>query len=668
MAGSIMDSKSPLHQQQETANTTATASASPSSSSNQPAISQDSVAAYRGLLEASAKARGAKQHSPPQGSAALLQSLALSPHRPSSREQKKASAIDDDQEHNSPAYVSELNEPQSHMRSAEDQAPAYSPHSERSSTGSTSVQGAQQFCLRWNNYQSNLTSVFDQLLQNEAFVDVTLACDGRSIKAHKMVLSACSPYFQTLFSTTPCQHPIVIMRDVNWRELKAIVDFMYKGEINVCQDQIGPLLRIAEMLKVRGLADVGNIASSSETAQLSNKTEPSTSPDKEYYSPSRAPEASSPKMRKKSLSPYSKRRSSEPQEQTDMDLLTQQETEKSRLRMEVPTWDLNLPASTSRSGLELRLSPLHQQTHTPLVGRNVRKRRWPSADTIFNPPESPLGSLIAAERAEQERNRERERERERDRERERVRDRDGSLFTPPMPVISGASSNILEPSTHLDFPSPSPTPTPNILPSGSRTPATLLTSVSPHLQISQQHHHHHLQQQQQQQQQQQSQTHHSSQHSQHSSAHGGAGGSGGGSGSAGQHHISGLQSHRSSPASSVTSTHPSSILSRPLTPSPASVTGSGGVGGSGGGVGVGVGSRLGDSDRFSLGPAQAAAMLGAAAASQMELSASAASMGMRSLPSSGQTMGQGPSHHSSSIADDLEIKPGIAEMIREEER
>lgn len=114
----------------------------------------------------------------------------------------------------------------------------------------------QQFCLRWNNYQSNLTNVFDQLLHNESFVDVTLACDGNSIKAHKMVLSACSPYFQALFLDNPCQHPIVIMRDVKWPELTAIVEFMYKGEINVRQEQIAPLLRVAEMLKIRGLADV----------------------------------------------------------------------------------------------------------------------------------------------------------------------------------------------------------------------------------------------------------------------------------------------------------------------------------------------------------------------------------------------------------------------------
>uniref|UniRef100_A0A8D8PZZ3 Protein bric-a-brac 1 n=2 Tax=Cacopsylla melanoneura TaxID=428564 RepID=A0A8D8PZZ3_9HEMI len=116
----------------------------------------------------------------------------------------------------------------------------------------------QQFCLRWNNYQSNLTNVFDQLLQSESFVDVTLACDGNSLKAHKMVLSACSPYFQNVLSENPCQHPIIILKDIRWFELKAVVEFMYKGEINVCQEDIAPLLQVAESLKIRGLADVNN--------------------------------------------------------------------------------------------------------------------------------------------------------------------------------------------------------------------------------------------------------------------------------------------------------------------------------------------------------------------------------------------------------------------------
>lgn len=140
----------------------------------------------------------------------------------------------------------------------------------------------QQFCLRWNNYQSNLTNVFDQLLQSESFVDVTLACDGHSVKAHKMVLSACSPYFQSLFFENPCQHPIVIMRDIKWPELKAAVEFMYKGEINVSQEQIGPLLKVAESLKIRGLADVNGeqdvVAPAGELTTRPSSIKPASTP------------------------------------------------------------------------------------------------------------------------------------------------------------------------------------------------------------------------------------------------------------------------------------------------------------------------------------------------------------------------------------------------------
>lgn len=46
----------------------------------------------------------------------------------------------------------------------------------------------QHYCLRWNNYQTNMTSVFHQLLENEAFVDVTLACNDLSLKAHKVCI------------------------------------------------------------------------------------------------------------------------------------------------------------------------------------------------------------------------------------------------------------------------------------------------------------------------------------------------------------------------------------------------------------------------------------------------------------------------------------------------
>jgi len=66
-----------------------------------------------------------------------------------------------------------------------------------------SMSDTQHFCLRWNNYQSSITSAFESLRDQDDFVDVTLACEGRSLKAHRVVLSACSPYFRELLKVSP---------------------------------------------------------------------------------------------------------------------------------------------------------------------------------------------------------------------------------------------------------------------------------------------------------------------------------------------------------------------------------------------------------------------------------------------------------------------------------
>jgi hypothetical protein len=58
------------------------------------------------------------------------------------------------------------------------------------------------------------------------------------------------------FQENPCQHPIIILKDVGLPELKALMNFMYNGQVMVEEDQIPILLHTAEMLEIRGLSDV----------------------------------------------------------------------------------------------------------------------------------------------------------------------------------------------------------------------------------------------------------------------------------------------------------------------------------------------------------------------------------------------------------------------------
>ncbi|XP_067619122.1 sex determination protein fruitless isoform X4 [Eurosta solidaginis] len=117
----------------------------------------------------------------------------------------------------------------------------------------------QQFCLRWNNHPTNLTGVLTSLLHREALCDVTLACDGETLKAHQTILSACSPYFETIFLQNRHPHPIIYLKDVRYSEMRSLLDFMYKGEVNVGQSSLPTFLKTAESLQVRGLTDNNNL-------------------------------------------------------------------------------------------------------------------------------------------------------------------------------------------------------------------------------------------------------------------------------------------------------------------------------------------------------------------------------------------------------------------------
>lgn len=58
---------------------------------------------------------------------------------------------------------------------------------------------SELYCLKWNQFQINIFSALENLHLSEEFADVTLYCDGTSHKAHKVILSACSPYFKSVF-------------------------------------------------------------------------------------------------------------------------------------------------------------------------------------------------------------------------------------------------------------------------------------------------------------------------------------------------------------------------------------------------------------------------------------------------------------------------------------
>jgi hypothetical protein len=112
---------------------------------------------------------------------------------------------------------------------------------------------AEKFCLRWNDFESNISVAFRELREDKDFFDVTLACDDDQIQAHKVILSACSPFFRTILKRNRHEHPLLYLKGVKYTDLLAVLNFMYHGEVNVAQEELNSFLAIAEDLKVQGL-------------------------------------------------------------------------------------------------------------------------------------------------------------------------------------------------------------------------------------------------------------------------------------------------------------------------------------------------------------------------------------------------------------------------------
>ncbi|XP_037086615.1 longitudinals lacking protein-like, partial [Pollicipes pollicipes] len=113
----------------------------------------------------------------------------------------------------------------------------------------------REYVLKWHSFSSTIQGVFRRLLENSAFADVTLAVENQTLQCHRLVLSACSTYFETLLTNHPHPHPIIILHDIPHIVAQALVKFMYSGEIRLPQNQLPSFLKVAETLRIKGLTE-----------------------------------------------------------------------------------------------------------------------------------------------------------------------------------------------------------------------------------------------------------------------------------------------------------------------------------------------------------------------------------------------------------------------------
>ena len=123
----------------------------------------------------------------------------------------------------------------------------------------------EDFRLKWNDHHSVFFSAAESLCHGDHLTDVTLSTGDREFSAHKLVLSICSNYFNGLFTPRPenkmrQRRPadgaaIVYLKDVDSKHLELLLSYMYRGEINVEENELMDLLATAKSLQIKGLTE-----------------------------------------------------------------------------------------------------------------------------------------------------------------------------------------------------------------------------------------------------------------------------------------------------------------------------------------------------------------------------------------------------------------------------
>ena len=112
----------------------------------------------------------------------------------------------------------------------------------------------EKYCLRWDDFQANVTSSFRNLRNANDFYDVTLVSDDyQQVSAHKVVLSASSEYFKNILTKNKHSHPLLCLNGVKSNDLHNILDYIYNGEIQIFQDDLDSFLATAKRFQLEGL-------------------------------------------------------------------------------------------------------------------------------------------------------------------------------------------------------------------------------------------------------------------------------------------------------------------------------------------------------------------------------------------------------------------------------
>ena len=111
--------------------------------------------------------------------------------------------------------------------------------------------------MNWGDFQKNLVTSCIKWREANEFTDVTLVSeDGMFHKAHRIILSSGSSLFMKILQNVTHPQPLIFLRGIKDQNLKAILDYIYFGEVTIHQDNINEFFSEAQDYLLKGIADI----------------------------------------------------------------------------------------------------------------------------------------------------------------------------------------------------------------------------------------------------------------------------------------------------------------------------------------------------------------------------------------------------------------------------
>lgn len=109
--------------------------------------------------------------------------------------------------------------------------------------------------IQVSSHFDNMRSMFEEFYNSKTLVDVVLVVEGKEYPAHRLVLSTGSNYFHRILTNlqdTECMPVIVITEDISSKDIEYVIEFLYRGQVIINEEQIASFRRAADKLGIKG--------------------------------------------------------------------------------------------------------------------------------------------------------------------------------------------------------------------------------------------------------------------------------------------------------------------------------------------------------------------------------------------------------------------------------